>query len=386
MRLSHIMIAAFSLTAAFSWPARGDLFRMADGSHRIGHIMAQGTSYLDVMIDTDGMRSLVRIPRSELYYIVPAGTTDPLTGQSAPAQSRRSIAMLSDVPDAVEKPAETPTSQSSGTIILKGPAPAATQSTTKQANKLPPASPEFFTGLGKLLAGQNGDLSDPASLSPQTRKYWDALLSADEAGDKRSVLDNMTSLAKAYERQPARLNLLAMRAKNIPFSTWMAQTRWDLWMTSTRRQVFDISAVTEIERYELIHLLRGKTQEALEPLKTYFPPEQRPRATSGPSVPTTRMTTNAPVTPAANPLNGITVANTLEVREKALYAAAILGAQMKLEPDMPAIDRLFLAEQSRNVQAVLARTSQTLPGAMAAKEKADREKRLADEKAARQPR
>lgn len=384
MQRMNIMTVCLALLVAGGVKAHADIFRMADGSHRVGRIVAQETNYLSVMIDADGIRSLVRIPRAELYYIVPAGTTDPLTGQSAPPNSlTRPIAFLSDSPGGSDAPADSAGSQP-GKIILRGPAPASTQAATAKA-KLPPASPQFFTQMGKMLAGDGTDLSDPATISPQNRKYWDAALVADEAGDKRAALDNMLALAKAYERQPARLNLLAMRTKNIPFSAWMAQTRWDVWMIPPRKPLFDTSTVVEIERYELIRLLRSKTQEALEPLKTYFPPEKPRAATSGPaSRPLTLPV--APLSPANNPLNAITVANTLEVRDKAQYASAILSAQMKLEPDMPPIDRLYLAEQSRNVQAVLTRTTQTLPGALAAKEKADREKRLAEEKAAKQQR
>lgn len=387
MNLPRILIAGLTFLTAALPAAYGDLFRMADGSQRIGRIVAQETNYLSVMIDVEGMRSIVRIPRSELYYIVPAGTTDPLTGQLAPpTRAMRPITFLSDVPETIEKSPENSSTTQSGTIILRG--PATTKSAASQpTKKLVPASPEFFAELGRLLAGQGGDLGDPSTLSTQSRKNWDALLAADTAGDKKATLENMTALAKAYDKQPARLNLLAMRTKGIPFSIWMAQTRWDIWMLPPRRPMFDLSSVTEIERPELIRLLRSKTQESLEPLKQYFPPERVRTATSGPAAPVQfNPNANTGMGAANNPLNGITVSNTLEVREKAYLASAVLTAQLKLEPDMPNLDRLFLAEQARNVQAILARVSQTLPGALAAKEKADREKRIADEKAARQPR
>lgn len=382
MRLwQFILLAVSTVVGIGELPVNADLLRMANGTQRVGRIVAHDTNCLYVMIDAQGIRSLVKISRSELYYIVPTGTADPFTGQLAPAQSSPQITLLSDVSSESDKPAEPATGSTS--IILKGPPPATTQATTKKT-PLAPASPEFLTQLGRLMAGKGGDLGDPSLLSPENRKYWDALIAADAAGDKRASLEQMTALAKAFERQPARLNLLATRAKQMQFSVWMAQTRWDVWNLPPRRPVFDVSGVTEIERTELIHIMRSKTPEAIEPLKTYFPPE-RTRAGPSTSAPTV-LAPSAPLTPASNPLNGITIANTLEVRDKALLASAILTAQLKMEPDMPSIDRLFLAEQARHVQAIVARTSQLLPAAMAAKEKAEREKRLADEKAARQQR
>ncbi len=371
MRIPLCMIAGLMLAALCVPRVDAALIRMADGSQRIGTILDRDSRKLAVLIDSDGIRSVVNIPRSEIYYIVPGGSTDPLTGQFAPADSQiRPIALLSQG-DSADNAATQPAGET--TIILRGD-PAG----TRKSPKLQPSSPDFFRQLGRLLSGQSGDLGDSADLPPQNRKIWDTLVAADTAGDKAAALSSMMALATAYEKQPARLHLLAMRYKQMRYSSWMAQTRWDWWSSQPRRTMLDVSKVPEIEKPELVLILRAKTAEAVEPLRGYFPPERAHAAVpaSGP----TSMASPQPITPAANPLSGITPANAIEVREKALYAAAILGAQLKLEPGMPAIDRLVLAEQSRHVQAVLARANSLLPAAAALKEKAEREKRAAEEK------
>jgi len=68
-------------------------------------------------------------------------------------------------------------------------------------------------------------------------------------------------------------------------------------------------------------------------------------------------------------LSGVTLSNALEVKKKAAYASAILLAQLKLEPEMPAMDKVFISGQLTTVRRVLARAMELEPAAHAVEEK-----------------
>ncbi len=80
---------------------------------------------------------------------------------------------------------------------------------------------------------------------------------------------------------------------------------------------------------------------------------------------------------------GITRDNALEIKDKAMFAVAVLAAQLKLEPDMPAIDRQLLSSQLANVNRALSRARDLEPAARQALARADLDRRAADEKARR---
>ena len=83
-------------------------------------------------------------------------------------------------------------------------------------------------------------------------------------------------------------------------------------------------------------------------------------------------------------LQGITASNALEVKDKSLLAAAVLLAQLKLEPEMPPVDRALLHGELENVNRVLGRARDLEPLAKAALVRADVERKAADEKARRE--
>jgi hypothetical protein len=157
--------------------------------------------------------------------------------------------------------------------------------------------------------------------------------------------------------------------KGEPFGVWMARLHWEMISAKFVGGQFDLKDIRESERKALIGMLKEKTGPALEPLKQYFPPVDektgKPKAFS----------------PAT--LQAITINNAIEVKKQAAYASAILLAQMKLEPQMPVVDRVHLGQQNEVVRRILSRASDLEPAAKAAVERAERERRIAEERAKR---
>ena len=166
-----------------------------------------------------------------------------------------------------------------------------------------------------------------------------------------------------------RLDAIAQRQRQEPFGTWMARIHWDVIHTRYSTGQFDLHDVRDIERPALISLLRQATAGAMDPLKSYFPPVDDK--------------TGLPQPFRIAQLQGITPANALEVKDRALFAAAVLLAQMKMEPEMPAPDHALLASQLQNVNRVLSRARDLESLARSAKIRAAQERKIADEKAKR---
>jgi hypothetical protein len=72
------------------------------------------------------------------------------------------------------------------------------------------------------------------------------------------------------------------------------------------------------------------------------------------------------------------------VKDKALFATAVLRAQLTLEPGMPAADRGLLTRQLVTVNRVLTRSRDLEAAAKMAMAKAERERKQAEEIARRE--
>ena len=150
----------------------------------------------------------------------------------------------------------------------------------------------------------------------------------------------------------------------------MARIHWDVIAAKYQTGQFDLQRRARTRSSRLfIGLLRHKSRPLLEPLRLYFPPVD----------PNTGVA--APPKPAQ--LQGINAGNALNVKDQAVYAVAVLLGQLKLEPDMPAIDRQLLSSQLVLVNRVLSKARDLEPAARAALAKADRDRKAADDKARR---
>src|ERR1043165_6656027 len=115
----------------------------------------------------------------------------------------------------------------------------------------------------------------------------------------------------------------------------MGKLHWELIAGKYATGQFDLKDVRDVEKPAIIGQLKMNTDAALLPLKPYFPPVNDK--------------TGQPEPFRNSQLQGITASNALDVKEQALHAAAILAAQLRLEPNMPAVDRNLLGNQLASV-------------------------------------
>ena len=169
---------------------------------------------------------------------------------------------------------------------------------------------------------------------------------------------------------PPALTQISRRVRHEGFGTWMGRVHWEVINAKFTNGQFDLSDVRDAERSVLIGLMKGKmSTAALEPLKTYFPPNDEK--------------TGRPVPSKPAQLSGITLTNALEVKDQSQLASALLLGQLKLEPDMSQLDRTFLTTQLTTVNRILSRARELEPQARAAIAKAEQQKRMDAEKAQR---
>ncbi len=175
----------------------------------------------------------------------------------------------------------------------------------------------------------------------------------------------MRTLEQAFAASPngiSRLDGISRHDRQESFGLWMAGVHWDILADTYHSGFFDLNDVRDVERPPLIGLFKEKTGPAIEPLKTYFPPIDDK--------------TGKPAAFRPAQLQGITVDTALDIRDKALLAHALILGQIKLEPDMPSIDKQLLFTQLANINHILSRTSELEPQARALQRKADRAKKL----------
>jgi hypothetical protein len=103
----------------------------------------------------------------------------------------------------------------------------------------------------------------------------------------------------------------------------------------------------------LIGLLKEKTSPALDALRSYFPPVD-------PKTGRTMAFKNSQ-------LSGISIGNAIEVKKQAVYASAVLTAQLMLEPAMDSVDKALLVSQLSMVNRIRSRASTLEPLAQSAK-------------------
>jgi len=346
--------------------AGGDAVIMRDGSVRYGTMISHSASEVQFRTQRDGISLVVVIPVPQIARII--------VGAEAPAPAGQ-LAVVGGSTAGPASPASLP-----GPVAPPRPLGGAGAESAPGGAVVPSASEAelaAFASRGfiwELMAGSVGQGPDDVNRLPAAdRELWEQAVKAEAGGKRAETLEALRALEAAMHDLPAgqaRLEAIARRERQEGFGVWMARVHWELIGGKYSTGQFDFNDVREAERRGLIGLLRKATGEALEPLKPYFPPVDEK--------------TGVPGAFKVAQLQGITAGNALEVKDKALFAAAVLLGQLKLEPEMPGVDRALLYGQLTDVNRVLGRARDLEPLAKAALVRAEQEKKAAEEKARRE--
>jgi hypothetical protein len=338
----------FLMPLAAAGPAVADTIELRDGSIRHGIVESRDSSQIRLRIDRDGISGSAVIPMSQISRIVlePHSAVAPLPPpplqlalDTSPAPAPATAPAIPIVPPT---PAEITVFQSRG----------------------------FLHELMSSAAGAGPD--DVDRLPAAQRELWSKAVEADSRGDRVHTLEFLRALDASMQTLPLgqkRLDAITRRQHQESFGLWMARTHWEVLSAKYSNAQFDLTDVRDAECPVLIGLLKEKTDPALDPLRSFMPPPDE--KTGQPT----------PFKPAQ--LQNLTAANALEIKDKAAFAAAVLLAQLKLEPDMPPIDRALLSNQLAAVNRIFSRARDLEPAAKAAIVKAEMDRRAADEKARR---
>ena len=289
--------------------SHGDIVYLLDGSTREGFIESHNTTELTLRVEQDGISGTLVIPMTQINRAV--------------------------IDRRIARPQPAPPPEP----VTLGPAPSAgVISLTGAASPAPPPAPEasnfelilyrphgFLMELAYTFAGHG--LDDVYRLPASVRVMWERASRADIAGRRIETLEALRSLESAMRTFPhgmQRIDAITRAQRAEGFGVWMGRVHWQIISEKYSTGQFDLSDVRDVERPVIIGYLKEKTAPALDPLRTYFPPVDEKTGQYGAFKPAQ--------------LQGITSANALEVKEKATLAAAVLLAQLKLEPAMPAVD------------------------------------------------
>jgi len=307
--------------------AYGDIVEMTDGTTKKGTVVRKTDTELHLQVDHGGLKATVTVPMKNVARIVPE--------------------------EKEEAPPAPPADLSSS------PTPPVSQPKVLVVPALPPTN-GFLMELAASAVGAGPN--DLRRLQPVLQELWqDAVKYAGKEGEQKEkeqwgkLLERLRDLNDAFEPLEGgmdRLEAICKRERNESFALWMAKVRWEVISDNYGVGRFDLEDVREAERKPLIGILREKTKPAMDPLRSFFPPTHPRTGKYEPFKPTQ--------------LAGITVNNAIDVKKKAAYAAAILLAQLKLEPEMSGLDKAFFGSQLTMVRRVLERATALEPAAKAA--------------------
>jgi hypothetical protein len=339
------VVAALLAVACVGSHIHADTLLLKDGTTREGKILSQSPTDVQIRVNEDGMQATITVSQSTIAKITLGNTTPP---PPAPAPSV-TTAPLAPAPNA--------------TPAIHAPKPVASAPTTRPGNvSILPKSRGFMVELGFGLLGMGS--SSVSRLPPDLKAFWDDAVAQDAAGKKAAELDALRNLEQAFSASPEgldRLDGITLHERQQSFGTWMANVHYDVMVSNNRGGNFDVQDIRDVERPALIGLMKEKTQPAIDPLKSYFPPID-PK-------------TDKPVPfNARTQLAGISVDNAIDIKDKALLAHALILGQIKLEPDMPAPDKVLLYTQLGNINHIVSRASELEPQARAKQQAADRAK------------
>jgi hypothetical protein len=312
-------------------PLRAEHIVLKDGSARDGKIARKTATELEVELRSDGITGSITIPMSQVDRIEPD----------------------------VIKPAAVPTPKPAVASATR-PAGAATRPAAPTARASTRPSRGFLGEMAARLVGEG--MTSPGQLPPAQRELWETAVKSETETKPAETLRALQGLEAAFRESPdgvQRLESMCRVEREEGFGDWMARVHWEVLKAKTTPGPFDLTDVREVERPALIRIVRENTPPAIEPLKRYFPPIN-PK-------------TNQPEPFKQTQLQGITVGNAIDIREKASLASALLLAQLKLEPTMPGPDRAVVGTELTTVNRILSRARDLEPAARMAEQKAARE-------------
>ena len=218
------------------------------------------------------------------------------------------------------------------------------------ASPLAPTHGFFQEFLASAVGNGPGNIN---RLPQNLQDLWKDAQQADAAGKKAAELEALRKLEEAFRNANAlgRLDGLCIRERQQPFGLWMASVHFAVMSDNYRNGMFDVTDVRDIEKQPLIGLMKEKTPEAIEPLKTYFPALNEK--------------TGKPEAFKPAQLQGITVDNAIDLKDKAQFAHALVFAQIRLDPQMPVADRTLLYNQLTNISHIVTKCSELEPAAKA---------------------
>ncbi len=271
--------------------------------------------------------------------------------------------------------AQTPTpAPSPGVSVapLSPPPPAAVAAPPAASPETAPATqedarPAFFRELVASALGHGPD--DLTQLPEKLQDEWNDVLRSEALGNRPETLEKMRAMEDGFATLPhglARLDAITRKAKKMSFGAWEASIHWDAMYSRMNAGQVDVGEVRDEEKEPLVGLLKEKSIPALLPMQPFFPPVDRKTGRPEPYNP--------------RQLSGITYANASDLKPKAAWAATILLAQLKAEPEMPEMDRAVILTQLTTVRRVLNRATELEPLAKAAAAKAVREQRMAEQR------
>jgi hypothetical protein len=329
--------------------ATADTIELRDGSIRHGVVESRDSSQVRLRIDRDGISGSAVIPMSQIARIV--------------LEVNPTLATLPGSPRQLTLDSSSPPAAATAPAMLVAPPPSEAEIAVYQSRGF----------LPELLWSATGNGPDDLERLPAgDRELWLKAVQADASKDLAHALDFLRALDSSMQKLPdgsQRLDAIARRQRQESFAFWMATVHWNVMSAKYSTAQFDLSDVRDVERPVLIGLLKEKTDPALEPLRSFFPP------------PDEKTGQPAPFKPAQ--LQNLTAANALDIKDKASFAAAVLLAQLKLEPDMPPMDRALVSNQLAIVNRILLRARDLEPAAKAAIVKAEMDRRATEEKARR---
>lgn len=286
--------------------ARADLVVYQNGSTREGVVVSQDNQGVRLRQNLDGIMATIFIPKADILRV-----------------ERRPLKEPTEAP-ATQK-VETPES-----------APAVTPATGKGLSE-PVGRGTFFSAWLQMAHFA------PSRLPPLTddqKELFEKALEAHRKSDSQLEFKALLALSQSPNVSVETLNSAAFDKVRMSFGRWLAESRWALLQTAKIRVgKFKLDDVQPVERSWLAQDFKAATPQALLPMATYLLDPTKPFSEAR----------RAQV--AA--LGSISVSNCLDVKEKAMWAQALLDGQLQVTPDLTEDDIKLLKLHIGNMRQVI---------------------------------
>jgi hypothetical protein len=351
---AKLLLAAWGLAVVATHPgtAWADRVVMRDGRVREGKVVSQDAATVVLKIGSEGLSMTVRIPAQDVAEVQITPKDGPATAGAQPA------------PPPTLGPGVLPPT-TNNTLSQRPPAPTTGPATRPAVVR---STKYFFREAFLMAIGQNASKFDREALPPDQGQLWTKGLEADAKGDKVAEAAALTQLINMPGADLRLIQKLCMRQHGVLFGDWLGKLRWENMEGKSHYGQFDLHDVTPIETPALIGYLRAATPQAINYVRSFYP--------LPPSVLDLPKASRPP-----DPLATIPVEGATHIKELAFNASALVSAQLKLEPNMPAVDQRFLLQHLGSLRQIISKCAELEPQEWAAAEKKNREAKAAAERA-----